>query len=261
MREFLMSPKVDFCFKELMRDSFVRQGFIAAILNVNPEEITDTKLLPTIQEKHREDEKISILDVRVELKDERQINMEMQVYPYKEWASRTLYYLSKMYVEQLKEGDSYSELKNCIHVGILDFVLFEDIKSFYSVYHIKEDITGTLYTDGFEFHILELPKLKEYDNPKSELLKWASFFNSKTKEEYAMSALDNIYIERAYENLQVMSMEEQKKLEYDARQKAIRDHISFVESAKKHGYEDGKKRGMEEGMKEGMEEGMKEGIK
>ena len=31
---FIMSPKVDFCFKELLNDEDVRQGFIAAILEM-----------------------------------------------------------------------------------------------------------------------------------------------------------------------------------------------------------------------------------
>lgn len=44
---FIMKPKVDFCFKELMTDAEVRRGFISAILNLKPEEIVKTELLPT----------------------------------------------------------------------------------------------------------------------------------------------------------------------------------------------------------------------
>ena len=32
--EFIMKPKVDFCFKELMEDEIIRKGFIAAVLGV-----------------------------------------------------------------------------------------------------------------------------------------------------------------------------------------------------------------------------------
>lgn len=45
--EFIMKPKVDFCFKELMDDDEVRRGFIAAVLNLPPEKIEKTILLPT----------------------------------------------------------------------------------------------------------------------------------------------------------------------------------------------------------------------
>ena len=37
--EFIMLPTVDFCFKELMQNARVRQGMIAALLGVEPEEI------------------------------------------------------------------------------------------------------------------------------------------------------------------------------------------------------------------------------
>lgn len=33
--ETMLLPKVDFCFKELMNDEEIRQGFIAAILKEN----------------------------------------------------------------------------------------------------------------------------------------------------------------------------------------------------------------------------------
>ncbi len=42
-----MKPKVDFCFKELMDDDEVRRGVIAAVLNLPPEKIEKTILLPT----------------------------------------------------------------------------------------------------------------------------------------------------------------------------------------------------------------------
>ncbi|MCC2127173.1 hypothetical protein [Hominiventricola filiformis] len=37
--DFLMSPTVDYCFKELLAYPEVRKGFVAAILGKNPEEI------------------------------------------------------------------------------------------------------------------------------------------------------------------------------------------------------------------------------
>ena len=39
------------------------------------------------------------------------------------WAERSLFYLSKMYIDQIHEGEDYGQLKKCIHVGILDFKL------------------------------------------------------------------------------------------------------------------------------------------
>ena len=137
--EFIMKPKVDFCFKELMADEKVRQGFIGAILDVAPEEIRETRLLPTILRKGSREEKLGILDVRVLLYDGSQMDLEMQVAPFELWAERSLFYLFKMYLEQIQEGQDYDVIKKCIHV-------------------------------------LELPKFAKYEQPETELLKWAKFF-------------------------------------------------------------------------------------
>ena len=59
--DFIMKPKVDFCFKELMADAKVRQGFISAVLRVDPEEIRETRLMPTLLRKSSKEEKQGIL--------------------------------------------------------------------------------------------------------------------------------------------------------------------------------------------------------
>ena len=47
-----MLPTVDFCFKELMHNEKVRTGILAAILNVHPNEVEHTELLPIILLNH-----------------------------------------------------------------------------------------------------------------------------------------------------------------------------------------------------------------
>ena len=47
-----MLPTVDFCFKELMHNEKVRKGILAAILNVHPNEVELTELLPIILLNH-----------------------------------------------------------------------------------------------------------------------------------------------------------------------------------------------------------------
>ena len=64
---------------ELMAEEKVRQGFIGAILNVDPEEIKETRLMPTLLRKGSKEEKLGILDVRVLLQDGKQMDLEMQV--------------------------------------------------------------------------------------------------------------------------------------------------------------------------------------
>lgn len=111
--DFIMSPKVDFCFKELMQEPGIRKGFIAALLDVEPESIQQTIVLDTNLERRSEADKLGILDVLVEMEDHTRIDLEMQVAYFEYWTNRILYYLCRMYTGQLKKGQSYEELKSC----------------------------------------------------------------------------------------------------------------------------------------------------
>ena len=125
---FIMLPTVDFCFKELMKNPKVRKGFIAAVLGKEPGMIRQTTLIPTELHRESEDDKLGILDVLVELEDGSKMNMEMQVPYFEFWANRILFYVSRMYSQQIKKGESYDQIKPCIHVSILDFIHFPEDK-------------------------------------------------------------------------------------------------------------------------------------
>ncbi len=270
---FLMKPKVDFCFKELMEDAEVRKGFISALLGIRLEEIAWTKLLPTHLRKNHPEDKLGILDIRVSVyeqikeadntasRKESQMDLEIQLAPFPLWPERSIFYLAKMFTGEIHKGESYEVLKKCIHVGILDFVLFEEEEEFYSCFPLWEDHRRQLYTDKLEIHILELPKLKERNYPSTELLNWARFFNAEQKEEFEMAAEASPQVEKAYERLIDISADEEKRLEYEAREKAIRDHNYLMDYNLKRGREEGQKKGMELGIKQGIEQGIEQGAK
>jgi len=159
--DFIMLPTVDFCFKELMQNPKVRQGFVAALLKVPPQEIEEPTLLPTILRQASENDKLGILDVRVMMKDKTQLDMEMQVTYFEHWDKRILFYLGKMYTEQLKKGDTYDKLQKCIHVSILNFNQFPHDKECYRTIHLRDDKNGDIYTDLFELQILELKNYRK----------------------------------------------------------------------------------------------------
>ena len=143
-QEFIMKPKIDFCFKELMEEELVRRGFLSALLGISPEEVAETELIPTVLRKVHADDKQGILDVRVKLTDGSQVDIEIQVAPYKMWPERSLFYLCKMFCDQMRAGDSYGKVKKCIHIGILDFNLFKDSPEDYSRFHLWEDTRDEL---------------------------------------------------------------------------------------------------------------------
>jgi len=256
MLDFLMKPKIDFAFKEIMMNENARIGFLSAVLKLNPADIIKTTILNTYLQKVHEEDKQGILDVRVSMNDNTEIDIEIQLAELKVWADRSLFYLSKMYAEQIKSGESYNVFKKCVSISILDFILFPEETNFYSCFHIWEDTRQFLFTDKMEFHLIELPKLpQELKDEKDAVLLWAKFISSERKEDFEMLASKNTYIQSAYNTLQVISQDEQKRMEYEAREKALWDYNQLMLESKEKGWKEGKKEGIEEGIEKGKKEG------
>ncbi|MCI9080483.1 MAG: hypothetical protein HFH68_16515, partial [Lachnospiraceae bacterium] len=88
---------------------------------------------------------------------------------------------------------------------------YKNEPAFYSCFHIREDTRNFIYTDKMEFHVIELPKLqKELKEGCSSLELWAKFISAERKEEFDMIAKQDVYIQSAYDKLQVISQDKQK---------------------------------------------------
>lgn len=234
--DFIMLPTSDFCFKELMQNSKVRKGIISALLGINPEEIAETKLLPTSTTEEYPDGKLGILDVLIKLENGTQVGMEMQVAKYDYWTNRILFYLCRMFTGQIGKGDTYDKLKKCIHVSFLDFIHFENDYDFYRKITLRDE-KNSEYTDLLELHILELKKLPPEEQNENGLLKWTRFLNGKCREDFEKMAEKDEYIDEAYELLKKMSADERKRLAYEAREKAVRDYNTQIKSSLERGEE------------------------
>ena len=92
---------------------------------------------------------------------------------------------------------------------------------------------------------------------ETDIMKWMRFFGGTCEEDFKKMAEKDEYIGEAYEALKNMSEDEIKRMEYEARQKAIRDYNSYMHSAERRGV----KRGIKSGIKIGQEELMKQLVK
>lgn len=70
-----------------------------------------------------------------------------------------------------------------------------------------------------------------------------------------MLAENNEYMKKAYEKLTKISADEQKRLEYEAREKAIRDHNWQMKTSMKTGL----KKGFDDGYDSGYDSGYRKG--
>ncbi len=107
--EFLMKPKIDFAFKELMMNDKARLGFISAVLGIDPADIKETHILNTELRREHVDDKLGIIDVHilmvhVLMNNDAEIDTEINLTYMAAWANRALFYTSKLVTDQLKRA-------------------------------------------------------------------------------------------------------------------------------------------------------------
>ena len=118
--------------------------------------------------------------------------------------------------------------------------------------HLRDDETGKLYNDKMELQILELKKLPKEMQAGEDIVKWMRFFNGKSRKEFEEMAQTDEYMGEAYEALKRLSADDRKRLEYEAREKALRDYNCQINCAEKRGREEGRREGRTEGRREGL---------
>lgn len=77
------------------------------------------------------------------------------------------------------------------------------------------------------------------------------FFGGKRRKEFEEMAKKDEYIGEAYDELKKLSLDEQKRMEYEARQKAIWDYNSQMKGATEYGLKQGLEQGRQRGLRQG----------
>lgn len=190
---------------------------------------------------------LGILDMSMEMQDGTKVNIEMQVRQQEHWVRRQLFYLAKMYTEDLREGQDYDRLRKCISISILDFHLTED-EEYHSVYRLR-DKRGRELSDLLEVHILELTKKLQ---GTSGINDWIRLFNANSEEDLEMIKTRNTGIAEAMEILKNMSLRKTLRYLHEERLKAIRDRKAEDDFVKDQGRTEGKAEGITEGMAEAI---------
>ncbi|MBO5071013.1 MAG: Rpn family recombination-promoting nuclease/putative transposase [Roseburia sp.] len=235
----IITLKFDLTTKELFRNKIVLKYFVSDVLDMPLEKIRSVRLLNTFLWRRYRWQKQGILDVLVELNDNTKINIELQISRYANWDKRSLFYLAKMYTEDLRIGENYAKLKRCIHISILDFIL-TDGEKYHTIYRLRDEY-GNEFSDVFEIHIIEL--CKEL-NGKERMDDWVKLYNAKNEEDLDMIQTTNAGIMEAIKEVKIMSLDKRLRLRYEEHMKAIRDRNAREEYVR----EEGRLKGREEGI-------------
>jgi predicted transposase/invertase (TIGR01784 family) len=249
---FIMLPVVDFVFKLLFGDVQHKERLISllsSVLKLPVGAFAGIEIVNPELPKLFEEDKKGILDIRVKLADGKQVEVEIQILPSSFLPQRTLYYWAKMYTTQIIEGETYNLLEKCITINIVDYEFLPGNKM-HNIFHLTEDETGHRLTDVLEVHFCELKKLRndmEISDADDPALDWMRFIGAKTKGEMEMLADKNEAIKDAFNYLQVISNDEEKRHAYEARQAWLMDQRTREKVAREEGKLEGKLEGILEG--------------
>lgn len=270
----VLKPTNDFVFKKIfgsVGSERITTSLLEAILKINITAIDLDK--NPITEKDVLNDKMGIMDIRVEINNKIDADIEMQMIDQGNIEIRLMRYVSKIFIRGLKAGENYLDAKESIAILIANFEIekHKNVKKILTEYEMREKNYGNIVlTDKIKVYILELPKIERIKSKDESLNLWIKFMkdlevkkmvDKEDKElEETIQAIQEA--EKKYEEL---CQDEHARYIAELREKYIEDSISIkqlgYENGRKDGKKEGKKQGLAEGMKKGKEEGVQEGRK
>jgi predicted transposase/invertase (TIGR01784 family) len=248
----LMLPKIDFAFKLLFGDqrskNILADFLKAALPELADEEFEELTIVDPHLKREFSGDKLEILDVKLQTKGGKIIDIEIQICALPEMRSRISYYQANMITGQIGMGGYYSDLKQAISIIITDYDFIPETERYHTVFRMLEEKEHFPFNDLMKIHVLNLKRLPVDED--SKLVNWLRFIGAETEEEFKMVAVKNPVINEAYCKLQVMSEDEANRMIYEARLKAQRDEYSRIRGARQEGREEGREEGSKEGRRE-----------
>jgi len=253
----LLRPKIDVVFHALFREAnnSLLEAMLSAILGnkIKIKANLDRHLNITNPE-----EKLGVMDLRVEFEDGTNCNVELQLNKYSYENERFMYYLADTYSRQLERGNVYEAINKTISIVITDHEteVLKGIEELNVRWQMRDNKTGKrLLTDKFELVIIELPKAKRIYEKKNEdeISQWMMFLDNPNSKEVAEIMDKNKDIKEAAEKLEQVSGDYELRRIAELKEKYIRDEQAARDYAIKQGLQEGIQQGVKQTAKKMLE--------
>ncbi len=246
-----LDPKLDVIFKILFahpEGTDILISLLTAVLQP-PRPITSVHIRnPEIPKAAALDKGI-ILDIRVELEDGSDIDVEMQAERKPGLRRRALYYWARTFSSKIQRGGEYKQLKP---LKVIFFMEFREVigTRFHSVFHVMERESRERWSDVFELHTVELPKLGKMNalelKKEPPLVRWGRFLAATSDEELAEAAKGDDMVTKAKTLLEQLSAEPGVRELAEQRELAFITYRLEMGAAKEEGIIEGEAKGKAE---------------
>lgn len=229
--------KNNYLFIALMNDSeYALKMLICSLLGYKKSDIKEITIRNPIQVGQAIERKGFILDVALLLNNDTYVNIELQLINYGNWPERSVGYLCRSY-DNLNRGDDYIDTKPAVHIGILDFTLFEEYPEFFASYRLLNVKNHNEYTGKFQLYVLDLNQIElaTQEDRNNERDVWARLFQAKTRGDLMSIAQQYKEFEPVINRMNTLMSDDAIQLQYDAeetlrnREKGIRKKIHKLE--------------------------------
>lgn len=239
---------IDFAFKIVFGDENHKENLLFLINSFfkkhGRKPITDIEIKNPINIKTYEKDKETVLDIKGIDEDGKQYDIEVQVYAYKLYTTRTLFYTSKMITSQVKEGETYGKIKPVIHISIVDGILFDNDDNYVNQFMIYNQDHSIIYTDKVIFYTLELGKFKKDVENLTEDIDILSYLidNSENLDEDNLpeNIKDNEIVKNIIRRLKVINQTDEERELYEYKLKKVMDYETALEEKYNEGKVEGK---------------------
>lgn len=258
--------RFDWAIKRLLRSKAnfgILEGFLSELLK---QDIKIINLLESESNKEDQDGKLNRVDLLAKLVTGEIVLIKVQVNTETDYFYRMLFGISKIIIEHMQEGESYSQIKKVYSINILYFDLghgddyvYHGTTSFMGVHNndtleltekqkkvFQKDQTYEIYP---EYYLVKVNQFNEV--AKDTLDQWIYFLKTEEiKDSFHAKGL----IE-AKEKLDSLKLDPQEKEEY----KRYVENLTYQKSMLISNYEEGRIEGETTGMIKGKAEGIAEG--
>jgi predicted transposase/invertase (TIGR01784 family) len=227
----------DFAFKAVFGDQNHSENLadlLKTILDLPPEDYDRLIIDDPHLKRFRKRDKQGILDVKVHTKSGRVINVELQVTVTATLIKRILFYLARIYSDQLRWGEDFKLLNPAYCVLICSKTLLPDEADYLNCYTLHNTKSGKELTKLLTVCILELDKLPAADDGKA-VWPWAKMFLCKTQAEVENLAAKHTEVTMAAELLQRINLFGKLKAILEYEMESRRTHRMYIRDARNEG--------------------------
>lgn len=218
------------------------KGLVCALLSLKREDVNEISIRNPVRYGQYINDKKIVLDSKILLNNNTEINIEIQNHDAGNWNDRALYYTCRNFAS-IKTGEDYEDVKPFYQIGIIDFNLPDKKPEFYAQYELcNVNNSSEKFNRKLKIFVLSLRQMERATKQdlSAGLLYWAKLFKATTWDE--IKSLSNQYpeLKEAAKTMYTATAEEQIRYELEMREKAERDHRWMMNGARREGFAKGK---------------------